>query len=70
MAPAVSTGVLYLLAVLAISIVWGLWLGLATGLASAAAFNFFHIPPTGEFTIADGENWIALVDLLRRGRRW
>ena len=60
-APAVSTGVLYLLAVLAISIIWGLWLGLATGLASALAFNFFHIPPTGAFTIADGENWVALV---------
>ena len=63
-APAVSTGVLYLLAVLAISIVWGLWLGLATGLASALAFNFFHIPPTGAFTIADGENWVALVTFL------
>ena len=60
-APAVSTGVLYLIAVLAISIVWGLWLGLATCLASAIAFNFFHIPPTGQFTIADGEDWVALV---------
>ena len=60
-APAVSTGVLYLLAVLVISIFWGLWLGLATCLASALAFNFFHIPPTGQFTIADGEDWVALV---------
>ena len=60
-APAVSTGVLYLLAVLVVSIFWGLWLGLATSLASAAAFNFFHIPPTGQFTIADGENWVALA---------
>jgi two-component system sensor histidine kinase KdpD len=59
-APAVSTGVLYLLAVLVVSTYWGLWLGLLTGLLSAAAFNFFHIPPTGEFTIAHGENWIAL----------
>ena len=29
--------------------------------ASALAFNFFHIPPTGRFTITGGENWVALV---------
>jgi two-component system sensor histidine kinase KdpD len=63
-APAVSTGVLYLLAVLGVSIFWGLRLGLVTSLLSAAAFNFFHIPPTGRFTIADEENWIALVTFL------
>jgi two-component system, OmpR family, sensor histidine kinase KdpD len=59
--PAVSTGVLYLLAVLLVSTWWGLWLGVLTSLASALAFNFFHIPPTGRFTIADGQNWVALV---------
>ncbi len=63
-APAVSTGVLYLLPVLVVSTFWGLALGLATGILSAAAFNFFHIPPTGEFTIGDEENWIALVTFL------
>ena len=60
-APAVSVGVVYLLAVLLVSSYWGLWLGLFTGLLSAAAFNFFHIPPTGRFTIADAENWVALA---------
>ncbi len=60
-APAVSLGVLYLLPVLFVSIVWGLWLGLATSLAAALAFNFFHIPPTGRFTIAQAENWVALA---------
>jgi two-component system, OmpR family, sensor histidine kinase KdpD len=60
-APPVSTGVVYLLAVLLVSSRWGLWLGLATGILSAAAFNFFHIPPTGRFSIADGENWVALA---------
>ena len=32
--------------------------------ASALAFNFFHIPPTGRFTIAEGENWVALAVFL------
>jgi two-component system, OmpR family, sensor histidine kinase KdpD len=57
----VSLGVVYLLGVLLVSIVWGAALGIFTSLVSAAAFNFFHIPPTGRFTIADAENWVALV---------
>jgi two-component system sensor histidine kinase KdpD len=63
-APAVSLGVVYLLAVLLVASVWGRWLGIATALASAAAFNWFHIPPTGRFTIKEGENWVALAVFL------
>jgi two-component system sensor histidine kinase KdpD len=59
-APVVALGVVYLIAVLLVSSVWGGWLGVATALASALAFNFFHIPPTGRFTISEGENWVAL----------
>jgi two-component system sensor histidine kinase KdpD len=58
--PVVSTGVLYMLAVLLVSSRWGPWLGVGTAILSALAFNFFHIPPTGRFTIAEGENWVAL----------
>lgn len=63
-APVVSVGVLYLLAVLVVSTGWGLASGIGTGVAGALAFNFFHIEPTGRFTIADGENWVALVVFL------
>jgi two-component system, OmpR family, sensor histidine kinase KdpD len=59
-APAVSLGVVYLLVVLLVSTYWGVVLGLATSIASAAAYNFFHLPPTGEFTISKAENWVAL----------
>jgi two-component system sensor histidine kinase KdpD len=59
--PVLSTGVLYLLAVLLVSSTWGLWLGLLTSVASALAFNFFHIPPTGRFSIGERANWVALV---------
>ena len=58
--PVVSTGVVYMLAVLFVSSFFGLWFGLLSALLSALAFNFFHLPPTGRFTIADGENWVAL----------
>src|SRR3954453_22048724 len=59
-APVVSLGVVYLLTVLVIASIWGVWLGVATALASALAFNFFHIPPTGRLAISGGENWVAL----------
>jgi K+-sensing histidine kinase KdpD len=62
--PAVSTGVVYLLAVLLVSTWFGLWLGLGTAVASALAFNWFHIPPTHRFTIAETENWVALAVFL------
>ena len=48
-------------AVLLVSAYWGLWLGLTTALLSAAAFNFFHLPPVGRFTISDSRNWVALA---------
>ncbi len=60
-APVVSLGVVYLPAILLISIVWGLRMGLLASVASAVAFNFFQIPPLHRFTIADEQNWIALA---------
>jgi two-component system sensor histidine kinase KdpD len=59
-APVVALGVVYLVAVLLVSSIWGGWLGAATALASALAYNYYHIPPTGRLTISEGENWVAL----------
>jgi two-component system sensor histidine kinase KdpD len=59
--PVVALSVVYLPAVLLVSAYWGLAMGLGTALASAAAFNFFHLPPIGHFTLADSRNWIALA---------
>ena len=47
LAPTVSLGVVYLPAILLVSVYWGLRMGIATSLASALAYNFFHIPPVG-----------------------
>ena len=63
-APAESSGVAYLLAVLLVATLWGLRLGLLTSVLSAAAFNYFHLPPTGQFTIADSGHWVALIAFL------
>jgi two-component system sensor histidine kinase KdpD len=63
-APEVSLGVVYMLAVVVVSVTWGMLLGVATSLVSALAFNYFHLPPTGELTIRDAGNWVALVAFL------
>ncbi len=63
-APPVSLSVVYLPAVLVVSVIWGGWLGVATAVVSAAAFNFFHIEPVGEFTIKQSSNWVALIAFL------
>jgi two-component system, OmpR family, sensor histidine kinase KdpD len=60
-APVVSLSVVYVPAVLVVSVTWGGWLGVATAVISAGAFNFFHLPPVGHFAIRDSSNWVALV---------
>jgi signal transduction histidine kinase len=40
-----ARGVIYLLGVLVVSTVWGAFLGVVTSLASAIAFNYFHVLP-------------------------
>jgi two-component system, OmpR family, sensor histidine kinase KdpD len=63
-APVVSLSVVYLPAVLVASVTWGAWLGVATAVVSAGAFNFFHLPPVGELTLRDSSNWVALSAFL------
>lgn len=60
----ISLGVVYLMPVLFVASYWGATLAIATAFLGALAFNFFHIPPTGRFTISDGENWVALAVFL------
>src|SRR5579859_3033661 len=62
--PVLSLVVLYMLAVVVVSTFWGLAFGVATSVLSAAAFNFFHLPPLGRFALADDRDWAALVALV------
>ncbi len=59
--PVDSAGVFYLVAVLAISSVYGVWWGLGTSLASAVAFNFFFLPPQHTLVINSSGDWLALA---------
>jgi len=53
-----------LLAILVISTIWGLAVAIFTSVVAMLAFNFFFLPPVGTFTIADPQNWVALVAFL------
>jgi two-component system sensor histidine kinase KdpD len=59
-APVVSLSVVYLLPVVAVSTFWGLGLGIATGFASALAFNFFHLRPVGGLSLSESGEWVSL----------
>ncbi|TMJ59477.1 MAG: DUF4118 domain-containing protein, partial [Alphaproteobacteria bacterium] len=55
-----SVLLVFLLAILASAIVWGLLPSLFACVLSVLAFNFFLIPPIYTFTIADPDNAVAL----------
>jgi two-component system sensor histidine kinase KdpD len=54
----------YLLAILGIATRWGLLEAIAASIVGMLCFNFFFLPPVGEFTIADPQNWVALFAFL------
>jgi len=54
----------FLLAILAVSAVWGMAVSVFMSVAAMLLFNYFFLPPVGNFTIADPQNWIALFAFL------
>jgi len=54
----------FLIVVLLVAATARLWVAVATSVGAMAAFNFFFLPPVGKLTIADPENWIALIAFL------
>src|SRR6202790_2367548 len=54
----------FLLAILAVSAVWGMAVSVFTSVVAMLSFNYFFLPPVGTFTIADPQNWVALVSFL------
>lgn len=54
----------FLLAILAVSAVWGMVVSVAMSVCAMLLFNYFFLPPIGTFTIADPQNWVALFSFL------
>jgi two-component system sensor histidine kinase KdpD len=54
----------FLLAILAVSAVWGMAVSVLMSVAAILAFNYYFLPPVGTFTVADPQNWAALFAFL------
>src|SRR5947208_2723601 len=54
----------YLLVVLVVAAASRLAVAVVTSALSVLCLNFFFLPPVGRFTIADPQNWIALLVFL------
>jgi two-component system, OmpR family, sensor histidine kinase KdpD len=61
---ATTAGFAFLLGILAIAASWGLVEAIIASVVAMLCFNFFFLPPIGQFTIADPENWVALFAFL------
>ncbi len=54
----------FLLVVLGVASRWGLTVATTTAVVATLAFNYYFLPPVHTFTIADPQNWIALLAFL------
>ena len=59
-----TVGFGFLLAVLFISASWGLRYAIFAAVLATIAYNYFFLPPLFQFSIADPQNWIALLTFL------
>ena len=59
-APVLSLGVLYVIAVVAVAVLRGLAYAVPVSIASMLVFNFLFLAPIHTFALAESENWIAL----------
>ena len=59
-----TVGFSLLLIVLLISAAWGLRYAIFTAIIATVAYNYFFLPPLFKFTIADPQNWVALLAFL------
>jgi two-component system sensor histidine kinase KdpD len=54
----------FLLAILAVSAMWGMAVSACMSVAAMLAFNYYFLPPLRTLTIADPQNWVALFAFL------
>ena len=54
----------FLLAILAVSAVWGMAVSVLMSVVAMLTFNYLFLPPVGNFAIADPQDWVALGAFL------
>jgi two-component system, OmpR family, sensor histidine kinase KdpD len=56
-----TSGSLYFLIVVMVSVVWGFWEASVTSLIAVNCLNYFFVPPVFTWTVSDPQNWVALA---------
>ena len=59
-----TIALVFSLAILAIASFWGLTEAIAASIVAVICFDYFFLPPIGQFTISDPQNWVALFVFL------
>jgi two-component system, OmpR family, sensor histidine kinase KdpD len=61
---AATVSTTYLMVVLVVAASSRLRVAVVTSIAAMLSLNFFFLPPVGNFSIADAQNWVALIAFL------
>ncbi len=61
---ALTAGFAYFIAILVLAATWGAVESIAASVLAVTCLNFFFLPPLGTFTIADPQNWVAILAFL------
>src|SRR6516225_7146087 len=56
-----SSGSLYFLIVVMISVIWGFAEASVTSLIAVSCLNYFFVPPEFTWSVSDPQNWVALA---------
>jgi two-component system sensor histidine kinase KdpD len=56
-----TSGSLYFLIVVMVSVLWGFWEASVTSLIAVSCLNYFFVPPVFTWTVSDPQNWVALA---------
>jgi len=59
-----TAGFFYLVLILLIASLWGFRVSILASVVAMLCYNYFFLPPVGQFTIADPQNWVALFAFL------
>src|SRR5437660_12925923 len=54
----------FLLAILAVSAVWGMAVSVFMSVLAMLSFNYFFLPPVGTFTVTDPQTCVSLLAFL------
>jgi two-component system sensor histidine kinase KdpD len=59
--PLSTAGFIYLLLVVVVSLLYGIWQATFISLLAVSCLNYFFVPPVLSFVVSDSRDWVALI---------